>query len=359
MTPDTLYRLIVCIAQRNSPRTARQLLDRYPTAQEAIERHPEIFADKLPEARKRAEQELEFIQRHQIATYYYQDDHYPYRLAACVDAPLMLYAKGHVQVNPQHTVSVVGTRRATERGKDWCRRFVLDLAAQVPDLTIISGLAYGIDVAAHKAAIEAGIPTLIIPAHGLDRIYPATHRPVAVQALERGGILTEYPSGTEPERHHFVARNRIVAGMADALVVVESKARGGSLITAEMAVDYGREVFAVPGRAGEECSAGCNDMIKRQRAQLIEHADDLIQCMQWTTQPTQPVQTSMVEMMNPLSDLQIHLLQLLRLSEDGLHINQLVIETQCNYNVVSAELVMMELQDIVKSMPGGMWRAKK
>jgi DNA processing protein len=264
-----------------------------------------------------------------------------------------------VQVNPQHTVSVVGTRRATERGKDWCRRFVLDLAAQVPDLTIISGLAYGIDVAAHKAAIEAGIPTLIIPAHGLDRIYPATHRPVAVQALERGGILTEYPSGTEPERHHFVARNRIVAGMADALVVVESKARGGSLITAEMAVDYGREVFAVPGRAGEECSAGCNDMIKRQRAQLIEHADDLIQCMQWTTQPTQPVQTSMVEMMNPLSDLQIHLLQLLRLSEDGLHINQLVIETQCNYNVVSAELVMMELQDIVKSMPGGMWRAKK
>jgi DNA processing protein len=182
---------------------------------------------------------------------------------------------------------------------------------------------------------------------------------VAVQALERGGILTEYPSGTEPERHHFVARNRIVAGMADALVVVESKARGGSLITAEMAVDYGREVFAIPGRAGEECSAGCNDMIKRQRAQLIEHADDLIQCMQWTTQPTQPIQTSMVEMMNPLSDLQIHLLQLLRLSEDGLHINQLVIETQCNYNVVSAELVMMELQDIVKSMPGGMWRAKK
>lgn len=357
MNPDTLHRLIVCIALRNSPRTARQLLDRYPTAEEAIARHPEIFADKIHEARKRAQLELDFILRHQIATYYYQDDNYPFRLRACVDAPLMLYAKGQVEVNPQYAVSVVGTRSATERGKDWCRKLVLDLAAQLPNLTIISGLAYGIDIVAHKAAIEAGIPTLIIPAHGLDRIYPTNHRHVAVQALQKGGILTEYPSATEPERHNFVARNRIVAGMADALVVVESKARGGSLITAEIAVDYGRDVFALPGRTNDECSAGCNQMIKNQKAQLIENANDLIHSMQWTS-TTPPVQTTLVEVICPLSETQQLLLQLLREAENGMHINQLVMETQLSYNIVSAELVMMELHDIVKSMPGGMWRAK-
>jgi DNA processing protein len=310
------------------------------------------------EAVDHAQKELEFIDKHNIGLYFYKDDNYPYRLASCVDAPILLYSKGNVNLNAKHMVSVVGTRMPSERGKDWCRRLVLDLTEQVPDVTIVSGLAYGIDIVAHKAAIEAGIPTIIVPAHGLDRIYPAVHRNVAVQALDKGGIVTEYTCGTEPERFNFVARNRIVAGLADAVVIVESKRKGGSLITADMAVDYGRDVFAVPGRIDDECSAGCNQLIKCNKAHMIETAEDLVKNMQWGYSTSQPKQTTMVELLYNLSEPQQKLYDLLREAEEGLHINQLVMETQIGYNIVSAELVMMELQDLVKSMPGGMWRVK-
>jgi DNA processing protein len=244
----------------------------------------------------------------------------------------------------------------SERGKEWCRRFVLDLAAAVPEITIVSGLAYGIDIAAHKAAIEAGLPTIIIPAHGLDRIYPAVHRNIAVQALGKGGILTEYTTGTEPERYNFVARNRIVAGMADALVVVESKSRGGSLITAQMAQDYSRDVFALPGRFNDTISEGCNDLIKKQRAQLITSSEDFIQAMQWEQEHKKAIQTTMVDMLYDLNDKQRKIIDKLTESEEGLHVNQLVMELQIPYNEMVAELMMLELNGIAKGLPGGLWR---
>ena len=356
MKNEWLNRIAFTWNNRVHLRQSRSVLDRYSTATEAVAHHPEMVTS---EAMAHAQRELDFIEKHHIVPYYYKDDNYPYRLAQCADAPLLLYAKGNVEVNPKRVVSIVGTRMPSERGKEWCRQFVLDLAAQVPDLTIVSGLAYGIDVAAHKAAIEAGIPTIVIPAHGLDRIYPAVHRNVAIQTLGKGGILTEYTTCTEPEKHHFVARNRIIAGMADAVVVVESKRRGGSLITADMAVDYGREVFALPGRVEDECSAGCNDLIKRNKAHMIEYAEDLIKDMQWESNNHTPRQTQIVELLCDLSETQQRLYELLRDAEEGMHVNQLVMETQLAYNVVVAELVMMELQDVVKSMPGGMWRVKK
>lgn len=356
MHEEWLNRIALTWANKTRPRHLRALLDRYGSATEFVNHYGDMVnRDAMDFARR----ELDFIEKHQISTYFYKDDNYPYRLAACVDAPLMLYAKGNVDMNAKHMVSIVGTRMPSERGKDWCRRLVLDLANQVPDLTIVSGLAYGIDVVAHRAAIEAGIPTIIVPAHGLDRIYPAVHRNVAVQSLDRGGIVTEYTCGTEPERFNFVARNRIVAGLADAVVVVESKRRGGSLITADMAVDYGREVFALPGRVEDECSAGCNDLIKRNKAHMIEYAEDLIKDMQWESNNHTPRQTQIVELLCDLSETQQRLYELLRDAEEGMHVNQLVMETQLAYNVVVAELVMMELQDVVKSMPGGMWRVKK
>lgn len=355
MNEELLNRIALTWLNRTRQRKLRAILDAYKSTTEAIIHHPEIINRQALEY---AECELDFISKHNIQTYFYKDQNYPFRLAQCIDAPLLLYAKGNVNVNPKHAISIVGTRTPSERGKDWCRRIVLDLANHIPELTIISGLAYGIDVIAHKTAIEAGIPTIIIPAHGLDRIYPAVHRNVAIQTLDKGGILTEYTRGTEPERFNFVARNRIVAGMADAVVVVESKKKGGSLITADMAVDYNRDVFALPGRADDICSAGCNDLIKRNKAQLIENAEDLIDAMQWKKHPL-PIQTSMVEMTYQLTATQQTLLQLLREAEEGMHINQLVMEAQLSYNIVSAELVMMELQDIVKSIPGGMWRTKK
>jgi DNA processing protein len=356
MREEWLNRIALTWGNRTRQRQLRKLLDEYPTAVEAAARHSEWLSR---ESLAFAEKELAFVEKHGIGLYYYKDANYPYRLAQCVDAPLLMYAKGNVNVDTKHVLSIVGTRMPSERGKDWCRRLVLDLAAKVPDLTIVSGLAYGIDVVAHKAALEAGIPTVIIPAHGLDRIYPAVHRQVAVQALDKGGILTEYACGTEPERFNFVARNRIVAGLADAVVVVESKKKGGSLITADMAIDYGRDVFAMPGRLDDVCSAGCNDLIKRNRAQLIENADDLIAAMQWEDVKREAVQTTMVEMLADVSPTQEQLVALLREAEEGLHINQIVMETQMSYGAVSADLVMLELEDIVKSMPGGMWRIKK
>lgn len=356
MREEWLNRIALTWANKTRLRGIRQTLDQYGSATQVIRVRPDLVTH---EAILFASKEIEFIEKHQIKTYFYKDENYPYRLAHCVDAPLVLYAKGNIDVNPKHVVSVVGTRMPSERGKDWCRRFILDLAAKVPELTIVSGLAYGIDVIAHKAAMESGISTIIIPAHGLDRIYPSVHRSVAIQALDKGGILTEYTRNTEPERFNFVARNRIVAGMADAVVVVESKKKGGSLITADMAVDYGRDVFAMPGRVDDICSAGCNDLIKRNKAQLIDCADDLIAAMQWQEESKEPIQTCFVEMVYDLTDNQQRLLQLLRETEDGLHINQLVMETQLAYSIVSSELVMMELQDVVKSMPGGMWRVKK
>ena len=356
MQEEWINRIALTWGNRTRLRTVRQMLDHYNTATEVVQRHPELMSQ---ESLTHAQKEMEFIEKHAIKLYYYKDKIYPYRLQQCVDAPLLLYAKGELDINPKHVISVVGTRMPSERGKDWCRRLVLELAERVPELTIVSGLAYGIDVTAHRAAIEAGIPTIIIPAHGLDRIYPSVHRQVAVQALHQGGILTEYTCNTEPERFNFVARNRIVAGLADALVVVESKQRGGSLITADMAVDYGREVFAMPGRVDDTCSTGCNDLIKRNKAQLIECADDLIDAMQWQIEVKKPKQTTLIEMFVDLTAVHKQLVNILREAEDGLHINQLVMETQLAYNKVASELVMLELQDVVKSMPGGMWRIKK
>lgn len=355
MDQELRNRIALTIAHRTHPRRLRQVLDTYATASEAVLRHPELLNS---EVLRLADAELSFIERHQVQVFYYKDAGYPYRLAQCVDAPLMLYAKGNVNVSPQKVISVVGTRMPSERGKDWCCGLIADLAQMVPDVTVVSGLAYGIDVTAHRAAIEYGLPTIIVPAHGLDRIYPTAHRNVAVQALENGGILTEYPTGTEPEKYNFVARNRIIAGLADAVVVVESKQKGGSLITAQMAQDYNREVFALPGRIDDVNSAGCNLLIKKQQAQLIENAADLVEYMQW--QPAaQPIQTSLVELTCNLSDTQRTILDLLRTAEDGLHINQIVMETQLPYSDISSQLIMMELNDIAKSMPGGMWRATR
>lgn len=353
MREEWLNRIAITWANRTRQRLLHTVLDQYSSATEAVARHPEMITR---EAMEHAQKELDFIEKHGIHLYYYKDDNYPYRLAQCADAPLLLYAKGNVDVNPKHVVSVVGTRMPSERGKDWCRQLVLDLAAQVPNLTIVSGLAYGIDVVAHKAAMESGISTIIVPAHGLDRIYPAVHRNVAVQALNNGGILTEYTTGTEPERHNFVARNRIVAGMADAVVIVESKAKGGSLITAQMAQDYNRDVFALPGRFNDANSEGCNTLIKMQRAQLITSAEDLIQAMQWQTENKQPAQTVMVELLHDLTNLQRLLWEKLSESDDGWHVNQLVMELQLPYNEVAAELMMLELKGIVKGLPGGIWR---
>lgn len=331
------------------------LLDQYGSATEVW---CHVDEPGMAEAMERAKQECEWIAEHGIRVWTIEDEDYPIRLKQCTDRPTVLYSKGHVDLGKGHFVSIVGTRRPTERGKELTSLFVRELHEQLEQLTIVSGGAYGIDIAAHRAAIECGIPTIIVPAHGLDRIYPYVHRQDAIKALEHGGLLTEFMSGTEPIAPNFVQRNRIVAGLSEATVVVESRERGGSLITARMAVDYNRALFAFPGRPNDESSRGCNRLIQSRHAQLINNAADLINAIEWTTRATHktPVQTKIVGLLDNLSPSQQLLLGKIQEAEEGMHINHLVMETEMPYGDVSSDLMMLEMQGLIRAIPGGFYR---
>ncbi len=307
-------------------------------------------------ALRAAVREVEFVRRHGITPLFITDAEYPRRLAECSDAPLMLYYKGHLPLEYDRVVSIVGTRRATAYGKSFVDALVRGLAAASDSTLIVSGLAYGIDVAAHRAALQYGLPTVGVLAHGLHTLYPSTHRQTAVEMLERGGLLTEYTSGQDVRRPYFLARNRIVAGMADAVVVVESGEKGGSLVTASIAESYSRDVFALPGRAGDTLSAGCNNLIKHNKAALITSADDLLEAMCWTTpaSPT-PRQMPLLTTDETLSADEQRLLQYLRDNGEG-QINRMAVELDCPAATLSALLVELEFKGLVTAFPGGMYR---
>ena len=352
---NPLYDIALSMLYRNRPWMALQLCERFGSAEAAWSMIDEPEKD---ECLRRADQEWSWVVTHGIRVWTQEDEDYPYRLRQCPDRPLLLYSKGNVHPSDGHIVSIVGTRRATERGKELTTTLVRELHERLENVTIISGGAYGIDIAAHRAAIECGIPTIIIPAHGLDRIYPYQHRQDAIASLEHGGLLTEFPAGTEPLQGYFIQRNRIVAGLADALVVVESRERGGSLVTARMAKDYGRALFAFPGRPTDATSCGCNDLIRSGKARLITCADDLIASMEWKKRDARPqaIQTQLIGLMENLNDTQQTLLNKLQVAEEGMHINLLVNETQLPYGEVASELTVLELEGLVRSLPGGIYR---
>ena len=352
---NPLFDISLSFLFRNRLRKSLALMDHYGSAEEAW-RH--LSEPGMTEAMERAEQELDWIHAHGIRVWTLADEDYPYRLRQCPDRPIVLYGKGNIRPSDGHIVSIVGTRRPTEYGKDLTRRLVHELHERLENITIVSGGAYGIDITAHRAAIECGIPTLIIPAHGLDRIYPYRHRSDAIAALTHGGLLTEFPSGTEPLPPYFLQRNRIIAGLADVVVVTESREKGGSLVTANMAVDYNRELMAFPGRPDDLSSLGCNRLISTSKAHLINNADDLISVMEWKSRSdaAKPVQTTMIGLMDELSPLQQTLLSTLQEADEGLNINFMVMETEQPYETVASELVMLELQGLIRSLPGGFYR---
>jgi len=286
------------------------------------------------------------------------DADYPYRLQQCPDKPQVLYGLGNLRPSEGHVVAIVGTRRPTERGKELTETLVRELHERLDGLTIVSGGAYGIDITAHRAALKYGVPTIMVLAHGLDRIYPFQHKPEAEAAMEQGGLLSEYPEGTEPFAANFLQRNRIIAGLVDAVVVVESRERGGSLNTAQRALNYGRALFAFPGRPTDASSRGCNELIRNGKAQLISCADDLIAAMEWKTKQSasQGIQTQLIGLMDDLTPLQQQLLDRLQVAEEGMHINLLVQATEKAYGEVSSELMELELQGLVRSLPGGIYR---
>lgn len=309
---------------------------------------------------KRAEEEATFISKNDIQTFFFADKTYPFRLKECADSPILLYYKGNKNLNDTKFISLVGTRNATEYGKEICKSLIQDFAQKLPGVTIVSGLAYGIDIAVHKASVDNHLPTIGVLGHGLDRIYPAVHRPMAVKMLENGGLLTEYTSKTNPDRQNFVQRNRIIAGMSDAIIVVESAQKGGALITAELANDYNRDVFAIPGRIGDEWSAGCNKLIRENKAALIESADDLLRLMNWesSNQPThnEIIQTSLFA---DLSEEETAIIDEIRKTQNGINVNELTVKLNKPYSKLSSKLLDMEFKGLVKCLPGGMYRVVK
>ena len=311
---------------------------------------------------KRAEEELEFCRKGKIRCLGLNDEDYPQRLKDCNDAPVLLYYRGSANLNSQHIVSMVGTRQITNYGKDLCRSFVRDLKQVCPDALVVSGLAYGVDVNCHRAALEQGLETVGVLAHGLDQIYPRHHRETAKQMVDQGGLLTEYMSNTIIDKRNFVQRNRIVAGVSDAVIVVESATKGGSLITAEIAQSYNRQVWAFPGRVFDTYSSGCNMLIFKNKASLLTNAEDFCLEMGWTDDVQHQKQLSegiQQELFadDYSADEQAVLQALAR--DDSKQINVLAVETNIAIGELSSLLFSLEMKGAVQSLVGGRYKLRR
>jgi DNA processing protein len=306
------------------------------------------------EALIRAEKELAFIEKNKIRVYSILDEDYPFRLRECPDAPVVFYYKGNADLNVPRILSFVGTRSATGYGLKITDSTIKGMAEKFPDLVIISGLAYGIDICSHRSALKNGLPTVGILAHGLDRIYPSEHRNTAIEMLKQGGLLTDFISGTSPDRENFLRRNRLIAGLADATIVAESAERGGSLVTANIAFSYDREVYTFPGRIHDKHSMGCNRLIQMNKAGLINSAHDLIMALCWDSDiKPDHSKPSQLPFGKEKPDHPI----LTALSEKGeFQIDQLAEIMHQPIYVLSPMLVELELAGHIKALPGGVYK---
>lgn len=303
---------------------------------------------------ERSEREADFVVSSNIRTLYYKDEGYPTRLSDADDAPLMLFSLGDCDYNRGHFVAVVGTRHATPYGIAFVNHLVDDLSRQLAEpLTIVSGLAFGIDVAAHSSALKAGMPTVGVLAHGLNTIYPAPHRQIAADMVRNGGgLLTEYGRSEAIHKGNFVARNRIVAGMVDCVVVAESAEKGGALITANLASGYNRDVFALPGRTSDRYSAGCNSLIASNVAALVTEASDIIRAMNWPFKSEEAVQQTLFADLSPEEHAIVDYL-----TQNGeAQLNRLSIALNCNVGKLMSLLIDMEFKGVVLAYPGGKYR---
>ncbi|GAB6120946.1 DNA-processing protein DprA [Dysgonomonas termitidis] len=308
-----------------------------------------------PEVLNKAEKELEFVEKNGISTYFISDKDYPHRLKDCADAPVLFYFKGKADFNADKIISIVGTRNSTNYGNSFCDTFLEKISGVLPGTLIISGLAYGIDIHAHRAALKYNLPTVGVLAHGLDMIYPAVHRQTAIEMLEKGGLLSDFPGKTEPDRYNFVRRNRIVAGLADALIVVESDEKGGSLITAEIAGSYCKDIFAVPGRMSDRYSRGCNKLIASHKADLFQSAEYFLQQMGWDDESQKkkkmPRQQNLFVI---LTDEEQAVTDKLATIE-SLHIDQLARELNIPAYQLFTTLLELEMKGLIKNLPGNMY----
>lgn len=308
-----------------------------------------------------AEKEMEFCEKHSIQILTPDNPLYPQRLNECEDAPLVLYYRGNADLNSQRVINIIGTRHITAYGQDIVRNFVRELHDICPDVLIVSGLAYGVDIHAHRNSLDNGMLTVGVLAHGLDTIYPATHRDTAKMMVSHGGLLTEFPSSTRPEKRNFVQRNRIVAGMSDACILVESARKGGGLITAGMSMDYNRDVFAFPGCVGAPYSEGCNNIIRDNVAHLITSANDFVQLMQWENAATlENARREGIERQlfpDLTSDEQVIVDALEKYGDE--QVNLLAMHTNLPINTLSSALFTLEMKGVVRPMAGGTYHLLK
>ena len=299
-----------------------------------------------------AEKELEFIEKYKIKTFFLTDEDYPKRLLNCYDSPTLLFYKGIANLNAAKVIAIVGTRTMTDYGKQFTEKLVKDLSEQ--NITIISGLAFGIDAMAHKAAIKNNLPTVGVVGHGLDKIYPTDHAALAKDMIKNGGgILSEFFSGTKPDKHNFPLRNRIVAGISDATVLVETNIKGGSMITGNLANAYNRDVFAVPGRTTDLKSSGCNHLIKYNKAILLTDADELLDVMGWKEKKLKPKKQK--ELFIELSPEEKQIIQLLQ-EKETVAIDEINLSIGLSSSTIAAAILNLELQNVVISLPGKMYK---
>jgi len=302
-----------------------------------------------------AEKEAEYVNRHNIRVFFYMDEDFPFRLRQCDDAPVTFYFIGEADLNASHIISIVGTRSATQRGKEMCQKLITGLASHFPSLIIVSGLAYGIDIAAHKAAIANDLCTIGVLGHGLKTIYPSAHTGVAQTMKKRGGLLTDFTSEEPPDRNNFIKRNRIIAGLSDATLIVESGIKGGALITADIASSYNRDVLAVPGRSDDEWSSGCNALIKYNKAALVECAEDIEFILGWkfmgSPEPVQKV------LFNDMTENEKKIFEAIKINGD-LTTDQIAVILSLPVYKLSSILLQMELSGLIVPCPGNIYRIR-
>ncbi|MET0760306.1 MAG: DNA-processing protein DprA [Flavobacterium sp.] len=301
---------------------------------------------------EKAETELKFIKENKIQAAFFQEENYPERLKHCIDGPILLFTSGNINLKNRKIISIVGTRQITSYGTEFCKKLIADLAPLDP--IIVSGFAYGVDIVAHQAAMEHNLQTIGVVAHGMNQIYPGVHKKYVAKMEENGGFMTEFWSSSNPDKENFVRRNRIVAGMSEATVVIESADKGGSLITANMANDYNRDVFAVPGRTSDKYSQGCNNLIKTQRANLLTSAADLVYILNWDLEKeTKPVQKQLfVTLENDEQKIYDYL------QKKGKELMD-IIALECDFPIykISSLLLNMELKGVIRPLPGKLFEA--
>jgi DNA processing protein len=363
MTNDLLYQIALTLIPNIGDVRAKALLETFGDAEnifkapkkqlENIDGIGTIAANSIKQFAdfKICEDEIKFIEKSKITPLFITEENYPQRLLNCYDSPTILYYKGNADLNAVKIVSVVGTRSNSDYGKNICEKMLEDIAAQ--NILIVSGLAFGIDTIAHKASLKNNLKTVGVMAHGLDKVYPAQNKSLAVDMLSQGGLLTDFMSGTNPDRQNFPRRNRIVAGMCDALIVIESSAKGGSLITAELANSYNKDVFAIPGKVSDSRSEGCNYLIRNNKATLITSAKDLLESMNWNDAPKKVKQQR--ELFIELTPEEKIITDILK-ERENIQIDELYFKSGLSSSAVAQALLMLEMQGVIASLPGKVFK---